>query len=372
MKWAFWIAAGVIAYAYVGYPAWLWLRARWCGRPVQRGMHAPFISIVLIVRNEALVIGDKLRNLLDLNYPGSSYEIIVGSDGSTDQTNAILQQFSADSRLRLLLRSQARGKAACLNDAVALAHGEIVVFTDARQRIEPEAVHLLSENFCDPTVGCVSGELMLGDSQHEDSAGGLGMYWKLEKRIREWESASGSVVGATGALYAVRRNLLSPLPPETVLDDLYIPMNVVRQGFRVVFDSRARAWDVANQGPEREFARKVRTLSGNYQSIQLSPWLLSRKNPIRFEFVSHKLTRLVVPFALAITLLAPLVLREPMYRLALMLQLAFYAIGGLAVLPFERGPIARAADAILTFVMLNVAAAVALGKFLAGRKAVWG
>jgi hypothetical protein len=162
-----------------------------------------------------------------------------------------------------------------------------------------------------------------------------------------------------------------PLPPETILDDLYLPMQVARQGARVVFDARARAWDNADLGTEKEFARKVRTLSGNYQLLQLAPWLLTSANPIRFEFVSHKLLRLVVPFALAGILVASLVLREPVYRFALALQVAFYGLSFLATAQLKRGPVARMADAAFTFVVLNTAAVVAFANFVSGRKAAW-
>jgi cellulose synthase/poly-beta-1,6-N-acetylglucosamine synthase-like glycosyltransferase len=270
------------------------------------------------------------------------------------------------------LNQLAQGKACGLNDAIDLAQGEIVVFTDARQTIEPQAVRLLAGNFVDPEVGCVSGELMLGDAGQGESNQGLSLYWRIEKLVRKLESASGSVVGATGALYAVRRELLTRVPPGTILDDVYIPMQVVRQGKRVVLDERARAWDHPNLGTEREFSRKVRTLSGNYQLLQLAPWLLSGSNSIRFEFVSHKLLRLVVPFALMVLLAASFAIRAPLYRVALILQLVFYALSVLALGRLVKGGIlARVADAAGTFVLLNGAAVVALANFVGGRRAAW-
>src|SRR5207245_5610917 len=139
---------------------------------------------------------------------------------------------------------------------------------------------------------------------------------RIARRLGELEAAAGSVVGATGAIYAVRRSLLVAVPPETILDDVYIPMHVVRQGARVVFDERARAWDLPDLGTGREFARKVRTLTGNYQLLQLAPWLLGNANPVRFEFVSHKLLRLIVPFAIAAALVSSLLAGEPIYRTA--------------------------------------------------------
>ncbi len=371
MRLAFWASAAIIAYTYLGYAGWLWLRSRWFAKPVKVAPYKPFISIVMVVRNEASALDGKVRNLLALDYPSDLREIVIASDGSTDGTNEILSEYAKRENVRVILSSEARGKAAGINDAVAAARGEIIVFNDARQKIEPDAVRLLVENFADPTVGCASGELMLGDPDSGEAMKGMGLYWRIEKKVREWESASGSVVGATGALYAVRRNRLVPVPSETILDDVYIPMQVVRQGARVVFDPRAHAWDLPNLGTSREFARKVRTLSGNYQLLQLAPWLLGRENPLRFQFVSHKLLRLLAPFALATALVTSFFLREPVYRVALGLQLAFYALGLLAMTQLARGPLARLADPAFTFVVLNTAAVVAFANFVTRRRAVW-
>jgi len=371
MRWVFWGAAFLIAYTYVGYAGWLWLRARLKPWPVLRGQQEPYVSIVMVVRNEERWLASKLRNLLELEYPPARCQIVVVSDGSTDRTDALLHEQAEDARVHVLMHQLSRGKASGLNDAISLAAGEVVVFTDARQKIESGAIGLLMADFADPEVGCVSGALMLGDPESGEAAKGMGLYWSIEKRIRELESESGSVVGATGALYAVRRELLEAVPEGTILDDVYIPMQVARQGKRVVFEPRARAWDSPDLGADREFARKVRTLSGNYQLVQLAPWLLSGENPIRFEFISHKLLRLAVPFALAAVLVASMVLSGPVYRSALALQALFYGLSLLAGLRLSRGPWARMADAALTFVVLNSAAAVAFVNFVTGRKAVW-
>ena len=372
MRWVFWSAGFLIAYTYVGYALWLWLRAQLFPWPVLRAPQEPHISVVMVVRNEDRVLESKLRNLLELDYPPELSQLLIVSDGSTDRTEAILREHSKDPRVQSVMNQLSRGKACGLNDAFEWAQGDVVVFTDARQEIESGALRLLLENFADPEVGCVSGELMLGDRSAGEAKQGMGFYWRIEKKVRELEAASGSVVGATGALYAVRRELLVPVPAGTILDDVYLPMQVVRQGKRVVFDARARAWDSPNLGATREFSRKVRTLSGNYQLVQLAPWLLSSGNPIRFEFVSHKLLRLAIPFALGALLLASLGLRGPFYRAVLILQFAFYGLGVLALSQLlKRGILARIADAAGTFVLLNSAAAVASVNFLAGRRAAW-
>ena len=360
----------MIFYTYAGYVCWLRLRLLWRSRPVRRGAHTPSVSIAMVVRNEEEVLESKLQNLLGLDYPPC--QIIVVSDGSTDRTEEILGAHEHDSRLQILVKTISQGKASSLNDALKLADGEIVVFTDARQKLEPAAVRRLAENFADPEVGCASGELMLGDASEGESKEGLGLYWRIEKQVRELESASGSMVGATGALYSVRRELITSVPAGTILDDVYLPMQIVRQGKRAVFDSRARAWDVPNLGAEREFSRKVRTLGGNYQLVQLAPWLLRGSNPIRFEFVSHKLLRLAVPVALAALLPASAVLTGPFYRAALIAQLGFYALSALALSHLvKRGMLARISDASGIFVLLNGAAMVALIKFVIGRRTAW-
>lgn len=371
MTWVFWIAAALIGYSYFGYPVWLWLRSRWSPRPVRRSHDEPAVSAVLVVRNEEAVVARKLQNLLALDYPEAKLEVVVVSDGSDDRTPAILGEFAARGRVRTRIKPAAEGKAAGLNDAVGMASGELLLFTDARQQIEPGALRCLVENFGDSEVGAASGELMLGDPHTGETGKGMGVYWRIEKKIRELESASGSVVGATGAIYCLRRSLFQPLSPGTILDDLLLPMQVVRQKARVIFDSRARAWDSPDLGNGREFARKVRTLSGNYQLLQLAPWLLGSSNPVRFEFISHKLSRLAVPFALVALLIASLFLPQPLYRAALLAQLVFYALSLVAMAGVKIGPLARIADPARTFVVLNCAAVVAFVNFVTGRKAVW-
>lgn len=371
MKWTFWSAVAVIGYCYIGYPAWLWLRSHWGARPVRSGPHLARVSVVMVLRNEAAVLERKLKNLLELDYPTDQMEIIVVSDGSTDGTDSILSKFAGVAQVRSIVSDRGRGKAACLNDANKIATGEIVLFTDARQRIEVRAVSLLVENFADPTVGCASGQLMLGDPASGETIRGIGLYWKIEKRIREMESVCGSVIGATGALYAVRRNLIVPLPSDTILDDVYLPMHVVRQGKRVIFEPRARAWDIPCQGYRREFARKVRTLGGNYQLFRLAPWLLGPSNPVWIGFISHKVLRLLVPIALGGLLVASIFAPGQFYRLVLVLQLGFFSLAGWALVGPKHGFVARAADAAFNFLLLNTAAFVALANFVLRRRVAW-
>jgi cellulose synthase/poly-beta-1,6-N-acetylglucosamine synthase-like glycosyltransferase len=377
IKYIFWFAAALVGYSYLGYPVWLWLRSRWSPRPVRRGSfdstNIPTVSAVMVVRNEEAIIARKLDNLLALDYPQEKLDVVVVSDGSSDRTSSLLSKYARNPRVQILLKQLSQGKAAGLNDAIQLATGDVLLFTDARQQIESGALRLLIENFADPEVGAVSGQLMLGDPASGETGKGMGLYWRIEKQVRELESASGSVVGATGAIYCARRSLVvaAPLPDGTILDDVLLPMQVVRQGSRVIFDSRARAWDSPDLGDRREFFRKVRTLSGNYQLLQLAPWLLSSQNAIRFEFVSHKISRLAVPFALLALLIASMFLPAPFYRTALIAQFAFYALSVAALAGIKIGPLSRIADPARTFVVLNAAAMVAFVNFVTGRKAIW-
>lgn len=373
MKYIFWFAASFVGYSYLGYPVWLWLRSRWSPRPVRRSSATPSVSAVMVVRNEEATIARKLDNLLTLDYPQDKLDVVVVSDGSSDGTAAVLTEFAGNSRVKTLLKPASQGKAAGLNDAIRLATGDVLLFTDARQQIDSGALRLLIENFADIEVGAASGELMLGDPTTGETGKGMGLYWRVEKKIRELESASGSVAGATGAIYCARRSLLaaSPLPAGTILDDVLLPMQVARQGSRVIFDARARAWDSPDLGDGREFSRKVRTLTGNYQLLQIAPWLLRAENPIRFEFMSHKLSRLAVPFALLALLIASVALPSPFYRVALAAQIAFYALSLIALSNFKIGPLSRIADPARTFVVLNSAAVIAFVNFVTGRKAIW-
>ena len=371
MKWLFWGSTALVGYTYLGYAAWLWLRERLHGRAVRRSPHLPLITIAMVVRNEEDTLARKLQNLAELDYPADRVQLVIVSDGSTDSTDEILRQHACDPGFQVITSNQTRGKASGLNDAIRAAKGEVVVFVDARQFVEKEAVRLLLENFADSEVGCASGELMLGDPHSGETARGMGLYWRIEKKIREMESASGSVVGATGAIYAARRELLVPVPPNTILDDVYLPMNIAKQGARVVFDSRARAWDSPNLGEKREFSRKVRTLTGNYQLLQLAPWLLSGENPLRFDFFSHKLLRLVSPFALATAFASSGLIDNTLYQIAFAAQASFYLLAVLAMAKLKLGPLGRVADPASTFLNLNVAALVAFTKLVSGQSIAW-
>jgi biofilm PGA synthesis N-glycosyltransferase PgaC len=370
MKLSFWLSLSLVFFAYAGYPIWLYFRARLWPRPILRATIFPSVTIVLAVHNEARTLLAKFHNLAALDYPQDRLEVIIVSDGSTDETNDFLKSWENPKQRAIILSSHS-GKATALNHGVAEARGEIIVFTDARQTIASDGLKNLVADFADSSVGCVSGALMIGEDLAATSNNGMGLYWRLEKNIRKWEALAGSTVGATGAFYAVRKDLLVPLPQGTILDDVYIPIHVARQGQRVIFEPRVLVWDHLTPGLKQEFRRKVRTLTGNYQLLQIAPWVLLRSNPLRFQFICHKLLRLLVPFALVGIFVSALGLRAGVYECVLVLQLVFYALAGLRVSRSKSDFVSRLSNISFTFIVLNSAAVVALIYFISGRKAVW-
>lgn len=350
-------------YTYVGYICVLWIRAQIVPMPVKKNSCEPTVSIVIAVHNEVGRIPAKFSSLLELDYPKDKLEIVIASDGSSDGTNELLQSLP---NVKAVIGQQNRGKASALNAAIAVARGEVILFTDARQAIEPSALRELVAHFADPAVGCASGELMFFGKVGQES--GVSVYWRLEKAIRRLESETGSVVGATGAIYAVRRSLVPFLPEGTLLDDVYIPISVVRQGYRVVFDPVARAWDEEPSAGTQEFRRKVRTLAGNYQLIDLAPWLLSWNNPQLWRVISHKLMRLIAPYLLMVNFFAVCTVRHQngFYLSFAFLQLVFYSVAVVGTIAGRRAPkISRAPAA---FCLLNAAAVVGLIQFLRFRR----
>jgi biofilm PGA synthesis N-glycosyltransferase PgaC len=320
----FWSSLTFVLYAYGGYPLILLVWRAWAGNPIRRAPNEPNVTVIMAAFNEKDNIRQKILNCLSLDYPREKMQIIVSLDGPTDGTEMLTLAF-ANQGVQLSYTPGHKGKAAMLNNAVAKARGSILVFVDARQILDRRVIRELMANFSDPTVGAVSGELVLV-SDDKGESGGVGLYWRYEKVIRMLESEIHSVVGATGALYAVRRNYFQDLPDDTLLDDVVVPMGVVLSGGRVVLDRKARAYDRPTR-PEKEFGRKVRTLAGNFQLLARMPQLLNpRKNPVFFQFVSHKVSRLFVPYMLIALFVSNLFLLRGVYAVFLGLQILWYSL----------------------------------------------
>jgi len=322
----FWGAVALLLYTHVGYPALLLAWARLRPRRIARAAITPDVSLLIVAHDEGARIGARLENVLSLDYPSDKLEIVVGSDGSSDQTVARARDYETRG-VRVVGFGERRGKPSVLNDLVPSCRGDILVFGDARQRFARGALRALVAPFADPQVGAVSGELMLEDERTGIGAG-MGAYWRHEKLLRSAESRIGSTVGATGAIYAIRRELFSPLPTDTILDDVVLPVRIARRGRRVVFEPGALAYDLAPRAAAQELARKVRTIAGTFQLFSRETWLLSpRRNPLWLQAVSHKGLRLLTPVLLCVALGANAALLSAgwSYRLFLAAQGAFYA-----------------------------------------------
>jgi cellulose synthase/poly-beta-1,6-N-acetylglucosamine synthase-like glycosyltransferase len=363
---AFWLAAGCVGYTYLGYPLLLFGLARLRRREnPPLGPRPTSVSVVMAVHNEENLIARRLDELTEMiAVSGLEGEVIVVSDGSDDAT-VDLARAHRKGNVRVLALPGRGGKAAALTAGCALAGNEVIIFADARQTWDPAALRFLLENFADPTVGAVSGDLVV-----ERAPGvlrGVGLYWRYEKWLRRQESRVHSSVGATGAISAVRRELFPPIPAGTILDDVYWPLRVAMQGYRVVHEALARAYDRLPDQAGDEFCRKVRTLSGNFQLLTCLPSaLVPWKNPVWFQLLSHKLLRLAVPWALLALLPLSLALTGPLYQAAFWAQVWVYALGLVGVWEGARArlPLAAAAG---SFLVLNAAAWLAFWVWVSGK-----
>jgi cellulose synthase/poly-beta-1,6-N-acetylglucosamine synthase-like glycosyltransferase len=362
----FWGCAAIVLYAYLAYPLVLAVLAKL--RPARAKIPSDFrgsVSIIVAAHNEQETIRRRVEELTRLlTDSGVEAELIVASDGSSDATAQIARQ--VDSRfVRVLELPHHMGKAVALSVASSLAVNDVLVFADARQTWSPEALRLLLENFSDSKIGAVSGDLVV--QSNSGTMEGVGLYWRYEKWLRKQESRVHSMVGVTGAICAVRRELFHPIPQGIILDDVYWPLQVTMQGYRVIHDERARAFDRLPERAGDEFRRKLRTLSGNYQLLgRLPAALLPWKNPIWLQFISHKILRLLVPWALLLMAGLSLVLWDPFFASVFCLQLAFYGCG-IAGISFPSFARFRAVSVAASFLVLNSAAWLAFWVWLFGR-----
>jgi len=356
-------AAAALAYVLVLYPVLLGILRRTSSRPVLRGPELPSVSVVVPVHNGEAFLEGKVRSLLALDYPKDRLEILVVSDGSTDGTNEIAGRF-AGVRLLELPRG---GKCSALNAAVPMVSGEILFLTDVRQILEPSSLRFLVRNFADPAVGAVSGNLKIRGAEPGESAD-IGAYWRFESWVRDSLSSLDSIFGATGPFYAMRRSLFVPIPPDILLDDMYLPLSLFRRGYRLIVDSEAVAWDVPTN-LDTEFRRKVRTLAGNYQLLMYYPWLLTPANRMWFHFMSYKVGRLLLPWLLLTIAVSSLMLPSPWRAVVLAPQLAAIALA--AAHPLLPRPAQRVLSPVRTFAVMMLAVLGGLQVFFIPARRLW-
>lgn len=357
----------LMIYVLAGYPLLLrWVALR-RSRPVQRQPIEPSVSLIIAVHNGERFLEAKLQSVLALEYSADKLEIIVASDGSTDRTEEIAERFAAQ-RVSLM-RLPRGGKPAALNAAIGQAHGEILVLTDVRQPLEPPSVARLVENFADPAVGVASGELLINAGASQGEAD-IGLYWRFETWMRDSLSSVDSMFGATGPFYAIRRSLAVPIPADTLLDDVYLPLAAYFQGYRLVMDSRARAYDVPTS-LETEFRRKIRTLAGNYQILCAYPALLGPGNRMWVHFMSYKFGRLLLPWLLLVLAAASFGLPAPWRGIVLAGQTVFYGLALADTWIFKPRLLKRLSSSAHTFVVMMAATLGGLSVFFIPPRTLW-
>lgn len=354
-------------YTFLIFPVVLHIRASGKTIPKRAALDEyPTVSVIMAVHNEQQYLQAKLECIATQDYPVGKLQIIVASDGSTDDTVNILSNArSAIPNLEYTHYEPPAGKPSALNRAISLATGEILVFMDARQLVSNNAVKVLVERLQQPGIGAVSGELILANSDGMESEN-VGLYWRYEKWIRTNESKLFSTTGATGALYAIRASAYAPHDADVLLDDFNTPVSILASGQRTVLEPDARVFDKAEQNVSGEYKRKVRTLAGNFQSFKRFPWLFSpRKNPVFLQFISHKVFRLLVPYAMIVAFLSSMLGQGVFLQTMFVAQLLFYGLGiaNMAGLKMFNN---KALNFISVFIQLNAAAVVGAYRFITG------
>ncbi|MGH8542285.1 MAG: glycosyltransferase family 2 protein [Gammaproteobacteria bacterium] len=363
----------MLVYSYPGYPALLWLVSGFAKRPTGTSTegaedNVPSLTLIISAYNEEKVIAEKIDNALALEYPKELLEIVVVSDGSSDSTTDIVSKFA--NKGVVLRHYEGRiGKTACLNRALPLAAGKIIVFSDANSKYDRSALKALVCPFKESTVGFVTGWTRYGSSEDMTAAYSLGLYSRLEFMTKELESTIGSCVGADGAIFAIRKELYVPLRDYDI-NDFVIPLTINEQGYRGVLQKRAFCYEKDAGGTKGEFHRQVRITTRTIRAIIKHRQLL---NPFRFglfsiKLFSHKVCKFLVPvFTIALflssLLLAP---RSGFYLAALIGQLLFYGGAGAAPNVPKTGCLSRLTEAAKTFIVVNVAILIGWAKYLQG------
>jgi cellulose synthase/poly-beta-1,6-N-acetylglucosamine synthase-like glycosyltransferase len=365
----FWFFGALILYVYAGYPLLLAFLARLFPRCNAKNIHfSPHASLLISAFNEAQVISEKLENALALDYPPGQLEIVVISDCSDDGTDQIVRGF-ASRGVRLVRQAQRLGKTEGLNLAVPQARGEILIFSDANAIYQRDAARQLVAHFVDNKVGYVVGNARyLQEEGQEASAESEGLYWKLETWLKQKESEFGSVVGGDGAIYAIRRELFSPLR-STDINDFLNPLQIVVRGYRGVYERDAVCFEEAGESFEKEFRRKVRIIGRSLNALLrapkvLLPWVQPRH---WFALVSHKVLRWFIPLFLIAFFCCNLALAESrFFQIILGLQILFYAFAGVGWALEKRGKSRKIFYLPYYFVLVNIASLFGIFNLLTG------
>ena len=365
-----WVSIGAVVYAYLGYPLLIWVLSRVFGRhpspPADLpDAEVPTVTLLIAAYNEQRVIGERIRDALLLDYPASRFTVVVASDGSSDETNAIVRRYETDPRVRLLAYPERRGKAAVLNSAFQELSSDIVVLSDANTSIEPGALRKMVRWFRVPDVGVVCGRLILTDPLTGNNVDST--YWKYETFLKTCESRLGALLGANGAIYAMRRELFQGIRPNTLIDDFVIPLLVrIRTGRPICYERDAVAFEETPEGIDAEFKRRTRIATGGFQSLSvLWPLLAPTQGWIALAFFSHKVARWLCPFFLIAALAAnALLIASPLYAALLAFHVAIYGVAVFGIHHGKSGFASRLVRLTSLFAGMNLALLVGFWRWL--------
>jgi len=366
----FWLSAAALLYTYAGYPLLLFLISSLRPRPVERNEFLPTVTLIITAYNEERHLSAKLENTLALDYPAELLEIIVASDCSSDRTDEIAREFK-NRGVKLVRQRERLGKTAAQNSAVEQAKGEIILFSDATSSYQRDVVRMLVPSFADPGVGCVAGRLVYVDPAESHVGKGARSYWGYEVFLKKHESRAGSLIGASGCLYAVRRSAYVPLYHEAC-SDFIIATKMVEQGLRAVYEPLAVCTEETNRQSGREMNMRVRIIAQTFTDLWRHRAMM---NPLRrgfyaLQLLSHKVMRYFVPFFLIALLAASAILARGSlsFQVLLVLQLAGYGAGVLAWLLDRAGVRSRLLVLPQYFLLANIASLIAFYKFLRGER----
>ena len=366
----FWFSLGACVFAYVGYSLSILVIGLFVRRPVERADITPDLTFLISAYNEEKDIARKIEQTLALDYPSERLEVLVVSDGSTDSTDEIVRGF--ESRGVKLMRVEGRvGKTAAQNAAVQAAAGEIIVFSDATTRYEHDALRKLVRNYADPQVGAVSGRYEYFDESGASTGLGTILFWKYENLVKKTQSGIRTITGCCGCIYSVRRELYVPLPAD-IISDLVEPLKIVEQGYRIVFEQEAIAYEETTEGAAEEFGMRVRVITRGMRGLL---YMRSLLNPFRYPFVAyqllgHKVARWFVPvFGIAILLSSATLLDRPFYAFVFWATLAVLVLAGIGAILDRRGSVPKLFRLPLYFATLNLASLAAMWRVIAGETA---
>ncbi|GHE89389.1 glycosyltransferase family 2 protein [Thalassotalea profundi] len=362
----FWISLTLLVYSYFIYPLFLKIFVSPKVIKLQTLNEYPSVDIIIAAYNEESCIKARIENALAQKYQGE-LNILVASDGSKDNTGEIITSFT-DPRVKAINFPENRGKISVLNDLISQSNAEYLVLTDANTEFKEDAVDILIRSF-DNNVGAVSGELILETDDGNQNQDGL--YWQYEQFLKKYESALGGLLGANGAIYAIKRELYIPLSKDTVVDDFCIVMNIKKQGYQVLYNELAVATEEIAPSLKEEFGRRVRIGIGNYKAFMVNLWALSPfKGWFSICYWSHKVLRWFAPHLMLIILLSNLFLiNSAPYLLLFIGQILFYGIGFYGQRKIDSGEKVNGIVAIISFFLsMNIALGQGFFKFLKGHK----